>query len=248
MSDHPASLPVAGVVTDRATWVRRGWRLEWLTLAWNIAEGAVAIVAALVASSVVLLGFGVDSIIECASSVILLWRLHAERRTKDRGRIEEIDRTAHRLVGASLFALAIFIVFDAGKALWFREHSEPSAPGLIVAMTAIPMMWWLARAKRRVAAAIQSRALAADSFQTTACMWLSAITIVGAGANALFEWWWADPVAALGMTAFLIREGREAWRGEDCCEPAIANVADDCCEPATTTVADDCCKTGDCHD
>jgi divalent metal cation (Fe/Co/Zn/Cd) transporter len=217
------------MANDRATWVRRGWRLEWLTLSWNLAEGAVAIVAALAARSVVLLGFGVDSLVECASSMILLWRLAADRRTTDRKRLEQIDRKAHRLVGASLFALAAFIVLDAGKALWWAEHAESSTPGLVVAALAIPMMWWLARAKRRVARAIASRALEADSFQTTACMWLSAIAILGAGANAAFGWWWADPGAALGMTYFLIREGREAWRGEHCCEPVVASRPDDCC-------------------
>ena len=203
---------------NREQLVRRGRQLEWFTLSWNLVEGVVAIAAALSAGSVVVLGFGVDSFVECASSVVLLWRLYAERKEHDRERIERLDERAHKLVGASLFALAAYIAFDGGKALWLQERPESSVPGLIIAAISVPVMLQLARAKRRVAAAIESRALQADSFQTTACVWLSIITLVGAGANAAFGWWWADPVAALAMTYFLVSEGREAWRGEDCCE------------------------------
>jgi divalent metal cation (Fe/Co/Zn/Cd) transporter len=196
----------------------RGRRLEWFTLSWNLVEGAVAIAAAMAASSVVVFGFGIDSFVECASSIVLLWRLHAERAHHDRAQIDRIDERAHRLVGISLFALAAYIAFDGGKALCLHERPGPSIPGLVLAAVSIPVMFWLARAKRRVAAAIESRALAADSFQTTACTWLSVFTLVGAGANAAFGWWWADPVAAIAMTYFLVAEGREAWRGEDCCD------------------------------
>ena len=203
---------------NREQLVRRGRQLEWFTLSWNLIEGVVAIAAALAAGSVVVLGFGVDSFVECASSVVLLWRLYAERKEHDRERIERLDERAHKLVGASLFALAAYIAFDGGKALWLQERPESSIPGLVIAAISVPVMLQLARAKRRVAAAIESRALQADSFQTTACIWLSIITLVGAGANAALGWWWADPVAALAMTYFLVSEGREAWRGEDCCE------------------------------
>ena len=203
---------------NREQLVRRGRQLEWFTLSWNLVEGVVAIAAALSAGSVVVLGFGVDSFVECASSVVLLWRLYAERKEHDRERIERLDERAHKLVGASLFALAAYIAFDGGKSLWLQERPESSVPGLIIAAISVPVMLQLARAKRRVAAAIESRALQADSFQTTACVWLSIITLVGAGANAALGWWWADPVAALAMTYFLVSEGREAWRGEDCCE------------------------------
>ena len=216
-------------MTDRPALLRRGLFLERPTLGWNLLEGAAAITAALIAGSVVLLGFGADSVVECASSVILLWRLGAERRTLDREAIARIDLRAHKLVALSLFALAAFVAFDAAQSLWRAQHSESSAIGLVVAAAAIPVMWSLSRAKRQVAASLASRALEADSFQTSACMWLAMVTIAGAGANALFGWWWADPVAALGMTVFVVKEGAEAWRGEDCCEPAIAADVDSCC-------------------
>jgi divalent metal cation (Fe/Co/Zn/Cd) transporter len=198
--------------------LRRARSLEWFTLGWNLIEGAVAVTAALLAGSVVILGFGIDSFVECASSVVLLWRLYAERADTDPERIERIDRRAHQLVGASLFLLAAYIVFDGGKALWLGEHAEGSIAGLVVAAISIPVMLQLARVKRRVAAQLASRALAADSFQTTACMWLSLVTLVGAGANAALGWWWADPAAAIAMTYFIVKEGREAWRGDDCCD------------------------------
>jgi divalent metal cation (Fe/Co/Zn/Cd) transporter len=203
---------------NRTELIQRGRRLEWLTLSWNLVEGLIAVTAALVAGSVVVLGFGIDSFVECASSIVLLWRLYAERDAIAPERIEQIDRRAHQLVGASLFALAAFIAFDGGRALLLHERPETSIAGLVLSAVSIPVMMWLARAKRRVAAAIESRALLADSFQTTACMWLSIVTLVGAGANAALGWWWADPVAAIAMTYFLVSEGREAWRGEDCCD------------------------------
>ena len=197
--------------------IRRGRWLEWLTLSWNLVEGGIAMTAAFAASSIVVLGFGVDSFVECASSIVLLWRLYAERKATPE-RIEQVDRRAHRLVGLTLFALAAFIAFDGSRALWLHQQPDTSIAGLVLSAVSIPVMLWLARAKRRVAAAIGSRALEADSFQTTACMWLSVITVVGVGANAALGWWWADPLAAIAMTYFLVTEGREAWRGEDCCD------------------------------
>ena len=134
----------------------------------------------------------------------------------DRAAIERLDRRAHRLVGLSLFLLAAWVALDAGWTLWRREKPEPSLPGMVLTAVSIVVMLLLARAKRRAAAALQSRALEADSFQTTACWWLSVVTLAGIGLNSAFGWWWADPVAALAMTVFLVSEGREAWRGEDC--------------------------------
>jgi divalent metal cation (Fe/Co/Zn/Cd) transporter len=183
---------------------------------WNIVEGVVSVMTAVVAGSVALLGFGMDSFVETMSGMILIWRLRAERRARDSAEIERLDQRAHKLVGLSLYLLAAYVAFEAIKALITREHPEPTVVGIAITSLSLAVMWWLARAKRRTARALASRALEADSFQTTACFWLSLITLVGIALNALVGWWWADPVAALGMTWFLVSEGREAWRGEDC--------------------------------
>ncbi len=201
---------------DRAPLLRHALRLEYLTVGWNVVEGVVAVTAATLAGSIALLGFGIDSFVECASGLIIVWRLAAERQRMDAEAIERLDRRAHRLVGASLFLLAGYITLDAGLALWHGERPSPSAVGIVLTAVSIVAMLWLARAKRRAAAALDSRALEADAFQTTACFWLSIVTLAGIGLNTAFGWWWADPVAAVGMTWFIAREGLEAWRGEGC--------------------------------
>ncbi len=203
---------------ERSALLKRALRLEYLTVGWNIVEGIVSVLLASAAGSVALLGFGIDSFVETASGLVLLWRLGAERHARDREEIERLDRRAHKLVGLSLFLLAGFVAIDAVKELVLREHPDPTWGGLVITAVSAVAMQWLARAKRRTAAALESRAMAADSFQTTACWWLSIITLGGIALNAALGWWWADPVAALGMTYFLVSEGREAWRGEDCCD------------------------------
>lgn len=196
--------------------IRHALRLEWLTIGWNVVEGIVAISAAVLAGSVALLGFGIDSFVESASGAVLVWRLLAEQRGLDPEQVERLDARAHKLVGASLFLLGGYIALDAAVALWNRDAPRPSAVGIVLAVVSIFAMQWLARAKRRAARRLGSRALEADAFQTTACFWLSVITLVGVGLNAALGWWWADPVAALGMTLFIAREGVDAWRGEEC--------------------------------
>lgn len=217
------STPILDTATEpasaqpaRADLLRRGLRLEYLTVGWNIVEGVVSVAAAVAASSVALLGFGIDSFVETSSGLILIWRLRAERTARDREAIERLDQRAHKLVGLSLFLLAAFIAIDAARALITREPPAPTMVGVAITSLSLAVMWWLARAKRRTARSLESRALEADSFQTSACFWLSLITLAGIGLNAALGWWWADPAAALGMTWFLVREGREAWRGEDC--------------------------------
>ena len=200
----------------RTAHLKRGLQLEYFTVAWNLVEGLVSLWAAIAAGSVALLGFGIDSFVETTSGVILIWRLRAERHARDPEQIERLDQRAHRLVGLSLFLLAAYVAFDAVVALVASERPDPTMVGIAITVLSLAVMWWLARAKRRTAAELASRALTADSFQTTACFWLSLITLGGIGLNAALGWWWADPVAALAMTWFLVSEGREAWRGEDC--------------------------------
>jgi divalent metal cation (Fe/Co/Zn/Cd) transporter len=197
----------------RAGDVRRGRRLEYLTVVWNSLEGFVAVAAGLAAGSVALVGFGFDSVIEVSSGVALLWRLHADA-PEER---ERAERLALKLVGLSFLALAAYVAFDASKSLARREPPEASYVGIVLAALSLVVMPLLARAKRGVAAKIESRALEADSRQTDICAYLSAILLGGLALNAAFGWWWADPLAALSMTPVIVREGVEALRGETCC-------------------------------
>ena len=200
----------------RAQLLRQGLRLEYLTVGWNIIEGIVAVAAALAAGSVALLGFGIDSFVETASGLIIIWRLQAERRAVDHERIETVERRARRLVAGSLVALAGYITFDAVTTLLADERPGASPVGVALAALSLGVMWWLARAKRRTAIALGSRAMQADAFQTTACWWLSLAVLAGVGLNTTLGLWWADPIAALVIPIFLIREAREAWEGEVC--------------------------------
>jgi divalent metal cation (Fe/Co/Zn/Cd) transporter len=220
---------------SRARTLAHALRLEYLTVGWNVIEGVVAIAAALAAGSVALLAFGIDSFVECASGAILIWRLRAEKMHMDAAAIERLDRRAHQLVGWSLFALAAWVMFDASRALYLQERPEASIAGMVLLVLSIAAMYWLARAKRRAAAALESRALVADSFQTSACFWLSVVGLCGIALNAAFGFWWADPVAALGIAALLVKEGREGLRGESCCDSdhmteRMPEKKDACCD------------------
>jgi divalent metal cation (Fe/Co/Zn/Cd) transporter len=194
--------------------VRRGRALEYLTIGWNSLEGAVAVAAGLMAGSAALVGFGLDSVIEVSSGAALLWRLHMDAPAKR----ERAERISLKVVGVSFLALAAYVAFDALKSLGTRETPEASYAGIAIASLSLVVMPLLARAKRRVAAKINSRAMQADSRQTDICAYLSAILLGGLILNALFGWWWADPVAALLMTPIIGKEGVEALRGETCCD------------------------------
>jgi cation diffusion facilitator family transporter len=210
-------MSASGIVEGRESALGRALRLEYLTVGWNVVEGLIAVTAAVAAGSVALLGFGIDSFVESASGSILVWRLMAERRQSSKAAIERLERRAQRLVAVSLFALAAYIVVDATRSLVSGEQPTPSTVGLVLTAVSLAVMWWLAREKVRVARRLGSRALESDAFQTTACWWLSLAALVGIGLNAALGWWWADPVAALVISGLIAREGREAWRGEECC-------------------------------
>ncbi|MBA2502173.1 MAG: cation transporter [Pyrinomonadaceae bacterium] len=192
----------------RAHDVRRGRRLEYFTIGWNSLEAIVSIGAGVIAGSIALLGFGVDSVIETLSGAVLLWRLVSG---------EHREQIALRLVGVSFLLLAGYVAFDAVKSLLLRETPDASHVGIGLATLSLIVMPLLARAKRRVAVSLKSRALEADSRQTDICAYLSAILLAGLGMNALFGWWWADPVAGLVMIPIIAKEGIEALRGETCC-------------------------------
>ena len=133
----------------------------------------------------------------------------------DEERVEHLERRAQKLVAGSLVLLAAYIAWDSVSSLVANDRPEPSLVGILLAIVSLSVMWWLAREKRRVGGALGSRAMTADAFQTDACFWLSLFLLIGIGANALFGFWWADPLAALGMTFFIGREALEAWRGEE---------------------------------
>lgn len=200
----------------RSALLTRGLLLEFLTVGWNLIEGVIAVVAAMASGSVALLGFGVDSFVESISGSVLIWRLGSEKRgSADEERIEAIERRAEQLVGLSFFALAAYVAFDAVTSILSQERPDASAVGIALASVSIGVMLWLARAKRRTAADLGSRAMAADAEQTQACWYLSVVVLIGIGLNAVFGWWWADPIAALGVALILVREGWGAWGGED---------------------------------
>jgi len=192
--------------------LRAGRRLEYLTLAWNVLEGVVAVGAGVLAGSTALVGFGADSFIESVSGAVLLWRL------QDREGHERREAAALKLVGVSFFLLAAYVAFEAARSLLQHEPPQRSWPGIVIAALAMVVMPWLARRKRAVAGRLNSRALVADSHQSDLCAWLSAILLAGLLLNALLGWWWADPVAALVMVPIIAHEGREAWEGEEGCE------------------------------
>lgn len=202
-------------IETRATLVRRGQILSRVTLIYNILEGVFSIAAGAMAGSISLVGFGVDSVIEVSSSVAALWRLRSDADPTDRARAEAITL---RFIGLSFMALAAYIIVDAGRTLYLREPPDKTVPGIIIAAASVVVMPLLARAKRRIAAKLGSRALTADAMQTSLCTWLSAIVLAGLGLNALFGWWWADPVAAICMTPIIAKEGLEGLRGEDACD------------------------------
>ncbi len=200
----------------RGQLLNRGLLLEYVTVGWNIVEGMVAIGAGVLAGSPALIGFGADSFVESISGGVLIWRLAGERSGRhDPEGIERIERRAERLVGASFLLLAAYVAFESIRALATAEAPDASPIGIGLTAVSIAVMMWLARAKRRTGEALGSRALIADAQQTYACWYLSSVALAGLALNAVFDLWWADPVAGLGIVGFLVHEGWEAWNGED---------------------------------
>ena len=198
----------------RASAVRRGKRLEYVTVAYNSVEGLIGIGAGLVAGSVALVGFGFDSIIEVTSGAVLLWRLRAD---VDPARRAHVEVVSVRIVGICFLVLALYIAYDSVRMFFLREAPERSLPGIALAIASLVVMPILARAKRRVARTIASNALAADAKQTELCMYLSAILLGGLILNATFDWWWADPAAGLLMSPIIVK-GINGLKGQSCCD------------------------------
>jgi divalent metal cation (Fe/Co/Zn/Cd) transporter len=199
------------LTAPRPLLLRRARALEVFTIAWNSLEGVVAVGLGVLAGSIALVGFGIDSVIETSSGVILLWRLQGGR---DAEQDDAAERRALRLVGASLLALGVYVAGDALLSLARRDAADASLAGIVLAAISLLVMPLLARAKYRLAAQLDSTALRADGTQTIICAYLSAVLLAGLALNARLGWWWTDPLAALAMVPIIIREGLEAWRGE----------------------------------
>jgi divalent metal cation (Fe/Co/Zn/Cd) transporter len=198
-----------------AAWHRAAGRarlLSWLSLAYMAAEGAIGIIAAILAGSVALLGFGLDSVIEGLASVIIIWRFTGTRTLS-----ETAESRAHKAVAVTFFLLAPYIAYDAITTLIARDHAQTSWLGVGLSIASLITMPILGVAKRRLGATLDSGATASEGTQNLLCAYLAAAVLVGLLANTLFGWWWLDPVVGLGIAGLAVREGIEAWRGEDCC-------------------------------
>lgn len=187
---------------------KRGLRLEYLTVGYNLFEGVGAVGLGLLANSIALVGFGLDSGVEVLSAFVLIWRLTREEETNEQA--QKSERRAVLFVGLSFIVLAVYIGWEAVSKLLGGERPEVSWGGIALSIGSLIVMPWLGIQKKKVAAQLESRALAADAVETFSCVGLSAVVLGGLLLNTLFGWWWADPIASLGIVVFLIKEG---WEG-----------------------------------
>src|SRR3954452_20181409 len=205
-------------VFDRQGMAQRGKSLEYFTIGWNTLEGLVAVAYGLLAGSISLVGFGIDSFIEVTSGSVLLWRMSVDADALKR---ERNERLSLRFVGVCFLALALYVGYESVSDLFNRKAPEHSIPGIILACVSLVVMPLLSRAKKRVGKELGSAAMHADAKQTDFCVYLSAILLTGLLLNATLGWWWADPVAALVMVPVIAKEGWEGIRGRSSCP--------DCC-------------------
>jgi divalent metal cation (Fe/Co/Zn/Cd) transporter len=202
--------------TQTRDWARIAWWLVAATLAYNVLEAVIALGSGVVADSIALIGFGLDSLIECAAAGVLLWRLSLETRGADAAARERAERRVHRFVGGTFLALAAYVAAESVATLWQREAPGESWVGIALAAASLVVMPLVAWGKLRAAREMRSAALRAEARETLACSYLSFALLLGLVANATAGWWWADPCAALAMVPWLLREGREGLRGEGC--------------------------------
>jgi divalent metal cation (Fe/Co/Zn/Cd) transporter len=202
---------------DRLRAVRRARLLNRFSITWNVLEAGIALTAGLVAGSISLIGFGLDSVVEVSASVILAWRL--SREGDDCTQAD--DRRATRAVAISFFALGAYVGIEALRGLAAGDHPDASTVGVVLAAVSLMVMPFLARAKRQVAPILGSQAQAAEANQTQLCAVLSGVLLVGLLANGVLGWWWADGLAAVGIAVLATREGLQTWRAE--------SLADTCC-------------------
>jgi divalent metal cation (Fe/Co/Zn/Cd) transporter len=217
---------------DRQAVLRRRVRLlVAATISYNVVEAVVALIAGTVASSVALIGFGLDSVIEVSSAAAVAWQFAG---TDPQRR----EKTALRVIGWSFFALAAYVTVEAVRALLGGGEAERSTVGIVLVALSVVVMPFLSLAQRRAGRELGSASAVADSEQTLLCTYLSAAVLVGLVLNAALGWWWADPTAALVLAVLAVREGRNAWRGDLCCTPAGAVDA----PPSAGGCSDGCCS------
>ena len=192
--------------------LRRGLRLELATIAYNLLEGAVSIGAGFAAGSVSLIGFGIDSAIETTSGAAVLWRLSRD----ESARRERTEFATRRIIGWCFIALALYVAWEAAESILARKAPARSFAGIAICAVSVLIMPWLAAAKRRVAAELESGAVRADARQTDFCFYLSVIVLAGLTLNALFGWWWADPAAAMFIVPIIAKEGYNGILGKSC--------------------------------
>jgi divalent metal cation (Fe/Co/Zn/Cd) transporter len=185
--------------------------LAWVTIGWNVVEAVVAMAAGAAASSIALVGFGLDSSVEVLSASVIVWQM-------TRPVPEEQEQRALRLIAIAFLALAIYVSIQAVVDLVQRHEPDASVVGIALAIGSLVVMPVLAWLKRRNGRRLRSSSVVADSSQTLLCTYLSAVLLVGLLLNEAVSWWWADPLAALLIAALALREAREAWRGEHCCD------------------------------
>lgn len=209
---------------------RRAQLLAGASVSYNAVEAVIAISAGAAAGSGALVGFGLDSIVEVSSGLIILWQF--------RHKVPESrERAALRLIALSFFALAAYITVDSGLELIAGHRPETSAVGIALAALSLAIMPALSIAQRRTGRALSSSTVVADGTQTLLCTYLSAALLAGLLLNAVWGWWWADPIVAMAIAAVAVREGMQAWRGDNCCAPVpgLSSGAEDSC-------SDGCCK------
>jgi divalent metal cation (Fe/Co/Zn/Cd) transporter len=197
-------------------WHRIGLALVVATMAYNVLEAGIALWSGAKAGSIALVGFGLDSVIECVAGGALLWRLWIEARGTGGEALERAEQRVRRLVGVTFILLALYVTGQAGWTLVYRAAAEESDVGIALAVVSLVIMPLVSWGKLRAAREIGSAALRAEAKETLACSYLSFALLLGLVANAVAGWWWADPVAALAMVPWLVREGQEGIRGESC--------------------------------
>jgi divalent metal cation (Fe/Co/Zn/Cd) transporter len=209
------SIAQATVATGSAQYLRLARRaklLSWASRADMAIEGLVAIAAGIVAGSIALIGFGIDSAIEGLASVVIVWRFTGSRTLSHRA-----EERAQKLVAVQFFILAPYVAVEAIRTLVNGSHPEESIVGIALAASSLVVMPWLGRAKQRIGSRIGSSATASEGKQNMLCAYLAAALLVGLLGNALFGAWWLDPIVALFIAAVAVQEGRESWRGDACC-------------------------------